>query len=131
MRILLAATCLIAVLSFACGGGESEADRVESVIRTYIEHYVDSEPAAMYALLDAASRQKCEEANFVAFISAARLALGQRDFEIIEIHDIVIEGDQASAIVEAEVDGEAADATENTLIKEGSDWKLVLPSTVC
>jgi len=131
MRIpFTAALLFVAAIAIGCGG-DSESDKVESVLRTYINHYIDSEPAEMYALLDSGSQELCPEERFVAFISAARDALGERDFEIVEIRNVVIDGDAASATVQSSVDGEPAEATENTLIREDGAWRLELPSIGC
>jgi hypothetical protein len=129
-RILIAALLVPAVLLFACGGG-SEKSRVESVLRDYIDRYIESKPAEMYALLDSGSQAQCSEEDFVAFISAAREALGEREFKITEIRDTVIDGESASATVVSTVDGEQSDPTENTLVKENGNWRLVLPSGSC
>jgi hypothetical protein len=131
MRQSLVLLLLVPMFLLSGCGGDSEEDAVEAVLRSYIEHYLDSEPAEMYALLDAVSRRNCSQEDFVAFISRAREALGERQFEIAQIEDIVIIGDTASATVTTTVDGEAADPTQNDLIKEGSDWKLKLPSISC
>jgi hypothetical protein len=128
--VLMAALVLTAIVAFGCGG-DSDRDEIESVLRRYIDHYVKSEPEQMYPLLDAASRRNCSEENFAGFISRAREALGEREFKVVRVRDVVINGDTATATVESTVDGEAADPTENTLIKEGSAWRLQLPSTVC
>lgn len=130
-RLLLAALLVPAILLFACGGADSEESKVESVLRDYVERYIDSEPAEMYALLDSASRAQCSEESYIGFISAAREALGEREFEITEIRDVVIDGDSASATVISTVDGEQADPTENTLVKEDGNWRLELPSGSC
>lgn len=129
--MLLLGVFLAALVAIACGGGNSDADDVESVLRAYIGHYVDSEPAEMYALLDSASRESCPEEDFVAFITRTRDALGDRDFEVVEVRDIVIEGDSATATVISNVAGEPADPTENALHRESGDWKLELPSPGC
>jgi hypothetical protein len=130
-RLLLAALLAPAILVFACGGADSEESKVESVLRDYVERYIDSEPAEMYALLDSASQAQCSEESYIGFISAAREALGEREFEITEIRDVVIDGDSASATVISTVDGEQADPTENTLVKEDGNWRLELPSGSC
>ena len=129
--MLITALLVPAILLLACGGAGSEADRVESVLREYVAHYIASEPAEMYALLDTASQAQCSEENFVAFLSAAREALGEREFAITEIRDLVVDGESASATVVSTVDGEQADPTENTLIKEDGEWRLELPSGSC
>jgi hypothetical protein len=129
-RPLIALLFLPALLLFACGG-DSESDKVESVIRSYIDHYLDSEPAEMYALLDSDSQERCTQDSFVAFISSAREALDDRSFEISEIQNLVIDGDTASATVISTIDGELADPTENDLVKEDGEWKLKLPSIGC
>jgi hypothetical protein len=132
-RLLLAALLVPAILLFACGGADSEESKVESVLRDYVERYIDSEPAEMYALLDSASHAQCSEESYIGFISAAREALGEREFEITEIRDVVIDGASASAsaTVISTVDGEQADPTENTLVKEDGNWRLELPSGSC
>lgn len=130
-RMLIAALLFPAILLLACGGGDAEDSKVESVLRDYIDRYIESEPAEMYALLDSASQAQCSEEDFVAFISAAREALGEREFEITEIRNIVIDGDSASATVVSTVDGELSDPTDNTLVEENGDWKLQLPSGSC
>lgn len=130
-RSLIAVLLLPALLLLACSSGDSEESNVESVLREYIDLYVESKPAEMYALLDAASQAQCTEENFVAFISAAREALGEREFKVTEVRDVLVEGDTASATVVSTVDSEEADPTENTLIKEGGEWKLELPSASC
>ena len=131
MRLLLTAAVLLsAALSAGCGG-DSEAEEIESVLRGYIAHYVDSEPAEMYALLNAGSQGSCSEADFIAFITRARAALGERAFEVVEVRDILIEGDSATATVHSRIDGEEAEPTENTLLKEDGAWKLELPSPAC
>lgn len=130
-RLLIAALLVPAILLLACGGADSEASKVESVLRNFVNLYIASEPAEMYALLDSASQAECSEENFVAFISAAREALGERVFEITEIRDLVVDGESASATVVSTVDGGQAEPTENTLVKEGGEWKLELPSGSC
>ena len=70
MRPLLTAAVLLSVALAAGCGGDSEADKIESVLRGYIAHYVESEPAEMYALLNAGSRARCSEEDFIAFIRA-------------------------------------------------------------
>ncbi len=104
---------------------------MESVLREYIALYLDSKPADMYALLDSGSQERCSEQNFVSFISSARNALGERQFEITEVRNIVIDGDSASATVVSTVDGESADPTDNELVNEDGVWKLKLPSVGC
>jgi hypothetical protein len=133
MRTLfLAALLLPAIALLACGGGgNSDENQVESVIRSYIDYYIKSEPAEMYALLDAGSQERCSEENFVSFISKARDALGDREFKIEQVANLVVEGDSASATVIATVDGEETDSTDNTLVKEDGVWKLELPSVGC
>jgi hypothetical protein len=131
MRLLwLLLAGLTVAVSIGCGG-DSEAENVESVIRTYVSHYIDEEPAEMYALLDSQSQQLCSEERFVAFTGAAREALGEREFEIAAIRDVVVTGEEATATVETRVDGEAAEPTENALIKENGAWRLRLPSVGC
>ena len=128
-KLWLAALIVPAILLLGCGGSDEED--VESVLRVYIAHYVDSEPAEMYALLDSASQDRCSEEGFIAFISGARQALGEREFVVEEVRGILIDGDGASAIVASTVEGEPADPTENTLVKEDGGWKLELPSGGC
>jgi hypothetical protein len=131
MRLLLTAAVLLSAALAAGCGGDSEADKIESVLRGYITHYVESEPAEMYALLNAGSRGRCSEDDFIAFITRARAALGERDFEVVEVRDIAINGDSATATVHSRIDGEEAEPTENTLLKEDGAWKLELPSPAC
>ena len=129
-KLWIAALILPAILLLACGGGSDE-DEVEDVLRTYIAHYVDSEPAEMYLLLDSVSQERCTQESFITFISGAREALGEREFRVEEVRGILIDGEEASAIVASTVDGEPADPTENALVKEEGEWKLVLPSGGC
>lgn len=113
----------------ACG--DSDEERVESVLRMYIDHYVDMQPTEMYALLDSDSQERCSEQSFVAFISAAREALADREFVITEVRNLIVDGDSASATVVSTVAGAQADPTQNTLVKEDGEWRLELPSGGC
>ena len=133
MRSLFLAALLFPAIAFlGCGGGgNSDEDQINSLLHSYIDYYIKSEPAQMYALLDAGSQQRCSEENFVSFISKARDALGEREFKIEQVVNLVVEGDSASATVIATVDGEEAGSTDNTLVKEDGEWKLKLPSVGC
>lgn len=131
MRVLLSLALLAAaVLALGCGG-DSDESKIEDVLRSYIDAYVDLQPAEMYALLDSQSQARCTEDDFAAFIGRAREALGEREFEVVEVQDIVVNGDTATARVQSSVDGEATDPTENALLKEDGVWKLELPSQGC
>jgi len=107
MRPLTTAALLVSA-AFDTGGcgGESDEDEIESVLRGYIAHYIESEPAEMYALLNSASRGRCNEQDFTAFITRTRQALGDREFEVVEVRNIVIDGDTATATVQSRIDGE-------------------------
>jgi hypothetical protein len=117
---------LLALLAISCGG--SDEAKIEDVLRGYIDAYVDSQPEEMYDLLDSGSQAECPQENFTAFFTAAREALGEREFKIVAIRDVVIDGDTASATTEVTVDGVAAEPTDNTLFRENGEWKLELPS---
>ncbi len=128
-RYLIAGSLLMAFAIVACG--DSDEERVESVLRMYIDHYVDMQPTEMYALLDSDSQERCSEQSFVAFISAAREALADREFVITEVRNLIVDGDSASATVVSTVAGAQADPTQNTLVKEDGEWRLELPSGGC
>ena len=129
-RYLLAGWLLASLAIFACGG-DSEEEKVESVLRGYIAHYGDLDPAEMYALIDSGSREQCDEVSFTRFITSVREALGDREFVITEIRNLAVDGDTASATVASTVDGEQADPTQNTLVKEDGEWRLELPTGGC
>ena len=132
MRILLAATCLVAALGLACGGGESDSneEKIETVLRAYFQHYIDSEIEEIYPLLDAASRRDCSQDQFLEVMSSTRGAVGDLEIEFLEISEIVIEADQATVTSQLRFD-EVTDSTENTLIKEGSDWRIQIRPEIC
>jgi hypothetical protein len=124
---------LVPLLVFGCGGGGGSSDesQIESVLRGYVGAYLDSRPADMYTMLDSQSQAGCNEENFTAVMQAAREALGETPFEIVDVSQIVIEGDSATAVTSARIGGELADPTQNTLLKESGAWKLELPFPNC
>jgi hypothetical protein len=131
MRILLlAVACLVAALTLACGGDSSDEDKVEAVVRSYFDHYIDSQIADIYPLLDATSQQACPEDQFVSVMSEIRGSLQEAEIEFVEVSEVVIEGDEARVTSELKLD-DTADEVENTLIKEGGDWRIQLRPEVC
>jgi hypothetical protein len=131
MRILFAALCLVAVMAVACGGdSSSEEGKIQAAVHTYFDHYINDEIEEIYPLLDAASQQNCPEDQFLSVMSDTRGAVGDHEIEFLEFTDVSIEGDHATVTTKLRFD-EVTDTTENTLIKEGSDWKIQIRPEVC
>jgi len=122
---------LVPLLLLSCGGGNSDESQIKDVLHGYIDAYVDSRPADMYALLDSESKANCSEDNYTEFIKRVREALGDTEFEVLEVSEITIDADTATAVTHTRIGDELAEPTENTLVKEDGVWKLKLPSPSC
>lgn len=117
----------------ACGGSSSGGSGDEAEITTLVEDFFDATVKGNgdkgYALLSAESKSNCTEAEFKEQAeSTAEFfeALGTK-VELKRVHDIKVDGDNATAKIEVLVDGEAGDSADEPVpfVKEGGKWKIL------
>lgn len=124
LRLLLLPALLISIFGLAaCGGGESDEDKITSTIETAA---TSTDPAVCgetqtpkfmeqtSAATGKEAEKECEE----------EAKTGEGNPESVSVSKVEVEGEKATANVEFEGGNFDSQTLEVALVKEGSDWKL-------
>jgi hypothetical protein len=121
------------LLAAAVGCGRAAPTRSDSgaarVARTYFEALIRQDWASAYGVLDADSRARCPEGQFVQLARRYRQGLG---FEPSEVFLRACDERSGEAIAHVNLKGRAGSSPRFrreavTLRRRGSEWAVVLP----
>lgn len=120
-RALLIATALLAALAVGCGGGDSEPESDEAQVEAAIETWLLEGDCGVMTdkFLQAQTFESDPDLACERFEDAYAEPLYSE--EDIEITDVQVNGDEASAVV----GGEGSDVTSTyELVNEDGTWKI-------
>lgn len=123
-KLLLLSGCLLGIALFlaACGGGESDEDKIANVIETAA---TSTDPADCETLqTQAFTEQTTQSSGSEAVESCEREAEEEEGAEEAEASNIEVEGSSASADVALTGGGFGGQVLTVSLVKEGDQWKL-------
>lgn len=121
--LLLPCIAIVSALALtACGGSESEEDRVEEVI---VSSATNTDPARCTELnTQAFMEQLSQEDGKAAVEGCEQEAEGDEGAESVEVSKIKIRGTNATASVAVVGTGLDGQSLEVAVVKDGDDWKV-------
>lgn len=121
--LLLPSIAIVAALALAaCGGGESEEDKVEEVI---VGSATNTDPARCTELnTQAFMEQLSQEDGKAAVEGCEREAEGNEGADSVEVSKIEIEGADATAEVAVTGTGLDGQSLEVAVVEDGDEWKV-------
>jgi ketosteroid isomerase-like protein len=122
LRPLVSAVLLTAAVALAACGGGSDEEQIEEVVAS-VSDAVREKDAGQ--LCDSVVTERIPEGEECADQISADDFGSIGDVESIEVTDIEVDGETATAQVSATVDGEETD-DDATFAKSDGDWKLNL-----
>jgi len=121
---VVAGLALFAGTACGGGGGDGDAAEVEAALRAFAEAWNGKDVEGLLALVtDNFISEQLEGATREQAAEALPEFIGETPIENLEISDVEVSGDTATAIFEF-TEGKVVTRESHSLLKEGEAWKL-------
>jgi len=121
LPLVLALMFFSVIFLAACGGGESQDEKVEEAIRTSVE----AEVPAICPAMETATMQKQVHEHLIGALEACEAGdTGKSSVESIKVSDVNVEGESATADVAIKGGNLAGQTVMMALNKHSGQWQI-------
>jgi hypothetical protein len=94
-------------------------------VNDFASAYNKGDANKLYGLIDSQSKSACNQEDFSAAVNEARSMTADAQLKVSSVDQIVVNGDQATALIVTTFADETGEPAAEEFLKEGGKWKLV------